>query len=64
MFIPTIIVCVTFTLDLETKCHVMLYVTYVITACICATTMIFFCFVRSLGQGIHSNYCHSRDSHV
>ena len=32
----------------------MVYVTYVISACICATAMIFFRFVRFLGQGIHS----------
>ena len=36
----------------------------VISACICVTAMIFYCFVRFLDQGIHSNYCHSRDSYV
>ena len=33
--------------------------------CICPTAMIFCCcFVRFLGHGIHSNYCHMRDSYV
>ena len=27
-------------------------------------TKIFFCFVRFFGQGIHSNYCHSRDFYI
>ena len=43
-FIPTIAVCVTFTRDLETKGHVMVYVTYVISACSCPTAMIFVLF--------------------
>ena len=51
----------TFTCDLEIEGHVMVYVTFVISACICAAAMIFFCFVRFFG---HSNYCLSRDSHV
>ena len=101
--------------DLETEGHVMVYVIFVISACICPTAMIvllfrkdfrsensfqlspfawspcltlklnvtswstwhmsflpvfvlpqwfFFRFVRFLGQGIHSNYCHSHDSYV
>ena len=37
---PTIVVCVAFTLDLETECHVMVYVIYVISARNCATAMI------------------------
>ena len=42
-FIPTIAVCVASMLDLETEWHVLVYVTYVIYACICATARI--CFV-------------------
>ena len=53
------------TRDLGTKGHVMVYVTYVISACICVLPWwILFCFVRFFGQGIHSNYCHLRDRPV
>ena len=52
------------TRDLETKGHVMVYVTHVISACICPTAMNFLLFRNVLGQGIHSNYCHLRDSYV
>ena len=49
-YIPTIAVCVTFTRafrrDLETEGHVMVYVTFVISACICPTAMIFLLFRR------------------
>ena len=51
-------------LDLETDGHVIVYVTYIISACICLTAVIFFAIERILGHGIHSNYCHLRDSHV
>ena len=51
-----------FTRDVETEGHVMVYVTFVISACIWPIAMIFFvCFVRILGQEIHSNYRRSRD---
>ena len=103
-----------FTRDLETEGHVMVYVTFVISACIWPIAMIFslfrkdfrsgnsfqlspfawpqrltlklnvtsclrdishfclylcyrkdfFCFATFLGQGIHSNYCHSRYFYV
>ena len=42
----------------------MVYVTYVISACSFATAKIFVCFVRFCGQGIHSNYWHSRNSYI
>ena len=60
-FITAIVVCVTSTRDLETEGHVMVYVTFVISACICPTALNFFCFVRISGHEIHSNYCQLRD---
>ena len=46
-----------FTRDLETEGHVMVYVIFVISACICPTAMIFVVVLyRILGQEIHSNY--------
>ena len=39
---PTIADYVTFTRDLETEGHVMVYVTFVIFACICPTALTFF----------------------
>ena len=105
----------TFTCDLETEGHVMVYVIFFISACIYPTAMnfmlfrevfrsrnsfqlspfawpsrvtlelkvtsrstwlllfllvfvlprwLFFCFVRFLVQGIHSNYCQLRDLHA
>ena len=44
MIIPNIAVWVTFTRDLETEGHVMVYVTYAISACICPTAIKFFLF--------------------
>ena len=46
---------------LKTEGHVMVYVIFVISACICPTALNFFCFVRFSGHGIHSNYCQLRD---
>ena len=43
-FITAIVVCVTSTRDLETEGHVMVYVIFVISACICPTALIFFLF--------------------
>ena len=53
-----------FTRDLETEGHIMVYVTYVISACICPTTMIFSRFSKNLGQEIHSNYRRLRGLHA
>ena len=47
-FIPTIAVRVTITRDLETEGHVTVYVTFVISACICPTEMIVFLFSHRL----------------
>ena len=41
-----------FTRDLETEGHVMVYVTFVISACNCPIAMNLFCFVRFLGHGV------------
>ena len=43
-FIPTNHKCVTFTDDLETRGHVMLYVTFTNFGCACPRTIDFFCF--------------------
>ena len=43
-FIKAIVVCVTSTRDLETEGHVMVYVTFVISACIFPTAMNFLLF--------------------
>ena len=40
---PTSHKCVTFTDDLETQSHVMLYVTFTNSGCVCAILMIFLC---------------------
>ena len=45
-YILRIAVCVTFTRDLETEGNVMVYVTLIISTCICPTAMIVCCFVR------------------
>ena len=58
-----VVVRMTFTRGLETEGHVMVYMTFVISSCICPAPMIFCCFVSFLGQGIHSNYNHLRDSY-
>ena len=63
-FILGIATCVNHTYDLETQGHVMVYVTFVVSGCVCPTAMNVFCFVRFSDQGIHSNYCHMRDHHV
>ena len=42
--IPTSHKCVIFTDDLETQGHVMLYVTFINSGCVCLRTMEFFCF--------------------
>ena len=52
-----------FTRDLETEGHVMFYVTFVISACICPTAMIVL-LVRILGREIHSNYRRLRGLHA
>ena len=62
--IPTIPNCVTFMLGLETEGHVMVYVTFFISACIYPTAMIFMLFREVLGLGINSNYRSSRDHHA
>ena len=49
-FIPTIAVCVTITRDLETEGHVTVYVTFVISACICPSEMIVFLFRTVFGS--------------
>ena len=40
-----------FTRDLETEGHVMVYVTFVISACICPTAMIFLLFRKDFRSG-------------
>ena len=49
--IPTSHKCVTFTDDLETQGHVMLYVTFTNFGCVCPRTMEFFLFLMFFGSG-------------
>ena len=50
-FIPTNHKIVTFTNDLETQGHVMMYVTFTNFGCVCPRTMDFFLFLMLLGSG-------------
>ena len=51
---------VTFPSDLETEGHVMVYVTFVNSACIRPNAMNFFISWNYLIQESHSNYCYSQ----
>ena len=55
-----VIVYVTFTSDLDTEGHVMVYVTFVNSACIRPNAMNFFISSFFLIQESHSNYCYSQ----
>ena len=52
----------TFTRDPETEGHVMVYMKFVISACMCSTAMIFLC--SQVFRSMNSFYCHMRDHHV
>ena len=62
-FILTIAPCVTITCDLETQGQFMVYVTFYFCLFLFYRND-FFCYLRSSGQEIHSNYCQLRDYHV
>ena len=51
-----IAICVSLKYDFATQCHVMVSVTFVISACMCPTVMTFFGFVRFSGHEIYFNY--------
>ena len=54
----------TFTRDLETEGHVIVYVTFLSLLVFILPRWFLCCFVRMLGLGIHSNYRRSRDHHA